>query len=457
VTHDLPESSSPTTSPSPDSLSALHPPSPTQPEAMRPSDVERHQEVSPSGWPVSWPWLQANTFVPTWLPMRLRHPAAGYLLAALVQIAVAVINRLLNQYVPTFHYHGVLEVLAVALIAMNWGAGPGVFAALVALVLDETSVLPTLHGEEQLTGGDVIEGVLFMAIGICLSLVASTTERSRRRAVEEKAAAQAREAQAREAALHQTQERMDEFVAVASHDLRSPLMAALGFNEVAARRYQRLTSAIVDTRPDLAGQVEAVRTTLTETSQSVERVGRLVDLLFDTTQVRAGKLELHRTPVDLAAVVREQVLTLRVAHPHRTLHLELPPEGPPEGPVPVVADADRIGQVVTNYVTNALKYSQGDQPVAIWVARDAAWARVSVEDHGPGLPASEQERIWDRFYQAEGLRVQSGSSAGLGLGLHICKTIVEGHEGAVGVKSAVGAGSTFWFTLPLAEETSART
>src|SRR5258707_14599253 len=317
---------------------------------MRPSDVERHQEASPSGWQVAWPWLQANTFAPTRLPMRLRHPAAGYLLAALVQIAVAVINRLLNQYVSTYHYHGVLEVLAVALIAMNWGAGPGVFAALVARVLGETSGLPTLHGERQLTGEDFIEGVLFMAIGICLSLVASTTERSRRRAVEEKAAAQVREAQAREAALHQTQERMDEFVAIASHDLRSPLMAALGFNEVAAQRYQRLTSAIVDTRPDVAGQVEAVRSTLTEAGQSVERIGRLVDLLFDTTQVRAGKLELHRTPVDLAAVVREQVLALRVAHPRRTVQLELPPEGPCEGPVPVVGDADRIGQVVTNSV-----------------------------------------------------------------------------------------------------------
>ncbi len=458
VTHDLPESSSPTTSPPPDSLSELQPPSPTQSEAMRPSDVERHQEASPSGWPVAWPWLQANTFVPTWLPMRLRHPAAGYLLAALVQLAVAVINRLLNQFVPTYHYHGVLEVLAVALIAMNWGAGPGVFAALVALMLDETSVLPTLHGEGQLTGGDIIEGVLFMAIGICLSLVASTTERSRRRALEEKAAAQAREAQAREAALHQTQERMDEFVAVASHDLRSPLMAALGFNEVAARRYQRLTAAIVDTRPDLAGQVEAVRTTLTDASQSVERVGRLVDVLFDTTQVRAGKLELHRTPVDLAAVVREQVLALRVAHPHRTVQLELPVDGPCEAPceapVPVVADAERIGQVVTNYVTNALKYSQGDQPVAIQVARDAAWVRVSVEDHGPGLPTSEQERIWGRFYQAKGLRVQSGSGTGLGLGLHICKAIIEGHGGKVGVESEVGKGSTFWFTLLLADGSS---
>src|SRR5260370_24023606 len=104
VTHELPESSSPTTSPSPDSLSELHPPSPTQPEAMRPSDVERHQEASPSGRPVAWPWLRANTFVPTWLPMRLRHPAAGYLLAALVQLAVAGFHPLLKHHIPPNYY-----------------------------------------------------------------------------------------------------------------------------------------------------------------------------------------------------------------------------------------------------------------------------------------------------------------------------------------------------------------
>src|SRR5258708_19552305 len=112
VTHDLPESSSPTTSPPPDSLSELQPPSPTQSEAMRPSDVERHQEASPSGWPVAWPWLQANTFVPTWLPMRLRHPAAGYLLAALVQLAVAGINRPPYQFLPPYPHHPLFHILA---------------------------------------------------------------------------------------------------------------------------------------------------------------------------------------------------------------------------------------------------------------------------------------------------------------------------------------------------------
>jgi signal transduction histidine kinase len=121
--------------------------------------------------------------------------------------------------------------------------------------------------------------------------------------------------------------------------------------------------------------------------------------------------------------------------------------------VPVVADADRVGQVVINYVTNALKYSPADQPVAVRVAVAGAEARVAVTDHGPGLPQREQDRIWQKFYRAEGVRVQSGSGSGLGLGLHICKTIIEAHSGQVSVESAVGKGSTFSFALPLAQTT----
>jgi signal transduction histidine kinase len=119
--------------------------------------------------------------------------------------------------------------------------------------------------------------------------------------------------------------------------------------------------------------------------------------------------------------------------------------------VPVVADAQRIGQVVTNYLTNALKYSPADRPIEVGLEVDAQQARVWVRDEGPGLPPEDQKHIWDRFYQAEGVAVQSGSGVGLGLGLHISRTIIGQHYGQVGVQSAPGHGSTFWFTLPLAE------
>jgi signal transduction histidine kinase len=161
-------------------------------------------------------------------------------------------------------------------------------------------------------------------------------------------------------------------------------------------------------------------------------------------------LELRRAPCDLEDVVREQVAALRVANPLRVLRLEMAAESP----IQVEADADRIGQVVANYVSNALKYSPEDRLVRVRVAVKGGWARVAVVDQGPGLPAHEQERIWGRFYRAEGVRVQSGSAVGLGLGLHICKIIVEGHGGRVGIASRVGHGSTFWFTLPLADGTA---
>jgi len=390
-----------------------------------------------------WQRLLADTSVPRWLPTRWRHPAAGYVLVVLLQVVVAVITRLLVEFVPTYAFPGVVDILAVTLVALRLGTGPGLFAALVGLGLEETVVLPVRRFDGQDTTGDLIEGMLFLAVGITISLVAGATEQSRRRAVNERAEAQAHEL----AAMHQTQVRMDEFLATASHDLRSPLTATMGSIGIAARRFERLAAAVLPRTPDLADQVAAARRSLDETSRSVDRLARLVALLFDLSRVRTGQLELHRRPCDLAEVVREQVEALRLAHPQRTIALQ--PGA--AGPVPVVADADRIGQVVTNYLSNALKYSPADQPVAVRVAVAGAEARVAVADHGPGLPQREHDRIWQAFCRAEGVR---GSGSGLGLGLHICKTIVAAHGGQVGVASAVGQGSTFWFTLPLAEASS---
>ena len=247
----------------------------------------------------------------------------------------------------------------------------------------------------------------------------------------ERAESQVREAQARESALRQTQERMDEFVAVASHDLRSPLTAAIGYNDIAALRYGRLTAAMLDARPELGEKVEVVRADLGETRRSLERMTRLVNLLFDAAQMRADKLELHCLPCDLTALVRDLVVALRVANPRRTVELEMPSDGP----VVVMTDADRLGQVVTNYVTNALKYSPEDMPVSVRVARDKEWARVSVRGPRAGLAASEQERIWGRYYQAAGVHAQREFGAGLGLGLHISKAIIEKQGGKVGWKA----------------------
>jgi signal transduction histidine kinase len=172
---------------------------------------------------------------------------------------------------------------------------------------------------------------------------------------------------------------------------------------------------------------------------------RLVNDLLDVSLVQAGKLELLPESAHLATIVREVVETQRQAAPDRTICLQYPPDLP----VPVYADTGRIEQVVTNYLTNALKYSAEDRPVEVGVRVEQEQARVWVRDQGPGLPPDEQERIWERFHRAKGIKVQSGSGVGLGMGLHICRTIMEQQGGQVGVESTPGQGSTFWFTLPL--------
>ncbi|HEX9056557.1 MAG TPA: PAS domain-containing sensor histidine kinase, partial [Ktedonobacterales bacterium] len=256
-------------------------------------------------------------------------------------------------------------------------------------------------------------------------------------------AVQAREWAARELALQ-----LDQFFTMAAHDIRSPLTSVLGGVQLAQRRIEQLKAGL---EPDgkQADLVSRVVSSLAAAQVSVDRLIRLAELLFDVAKARSGRLEVHLAPCDLAAVVREQVQAQRVSAPHRDIRLEMPDQA-----VPVLGEADRLGQVLTNYMTNALKYSTDDQPVDV---RLEVWERqvvVSVRDMGPGLALAEQARVWELFHRAPGVEVLSGAggASSLGLGLYICKRLIELHGGRVGVESTVGQGSTFWFRLPLASE-----
>jgi signal transduction histidine kinase len=255
-------------------------------------------------------------------------------------------------------------------------------------------------------------------------------------------------AQANELALLEANRRMDEFLGMASHELRTPLTAINGNIQLAKRQLKKSMNDDGTLADDLPEKLKLVQTLLDRAENQAKVQNRLVGDLLDVTSIKANKVALKLELCDLATIVRKTVQDQCQAHPERVIHLQMPEDIS----VPVVADAVRITQVITNYLNNALKYSPTDRPVDVSLRVARKTARVSVRDQGPGLSVAEQKSIWERFYQVDRIKAQSGSAGGLGLGLHICKTIIEQHQGQVGVESTPGEGSTFWFTLPLAAD-----
>jgi signal transduction histidine kinase/PAS domain-containing protein len=254
------------------------------------------------------------------------------------------------------------------------------------------------------------------------------------------------EAHANELALLEANRRMDEFLSIASHELRTPLTTINGNIQLARRRLQTLLPAEAISE-DSASKIDQIHDLLNRAEHQVRMQNRLVSDLLDVSRIQANRLDLHIEPCDLLAIVRETVADQRALAPARVIRLESPSD-----PVLFIeADCDRVAQVITNYLTNALKYSAADLPVEVRVSREDSYVRVSVRDEGPGLPPEEQGRLWERFYRVPGISVQSGSEVGLGLGLYICSIIIERHHGQVGVQSVPGQGSTFWFTLPITQ------
>jgi PAS domain S-box-containing protein len=265
----------------------------------------------------------------------------------------------------------------------------------------------------------------------------------RERLLEERA-----QAQGRALALEEVNQRMDAFIALAAHELRNPLTALKGTLQLIMRRQARQPEqappAGTPPTPDRSA-TESQIAQFAGLVRQVERMERLITDLLDVSRIRVGKLEIRPALCDLAHLVQEQVQEQQCLQPTRTIHLLLANEGP----VSVLADTDRIRQVVTNYLTNALKYSQADRPVTVALQVEEMLARVQVRDQGPGIPVAEQARIWESFHRVPGIQAHSSTGGELGVGLHLSQTIIERHGGQVGVESVPGEGSTFWFTLPL--------
>jgi signal transduction histidine kinase len=230
--------------------------------------------------------------------------------------------------------------------------------------------------------------------------------------------------------LHALDAVKSDFVSNVSHELRTPLTSILGYlelleEEVSTHAHHSETEMI-----------EAAK-------RNVVRLGELIDDLLALTRSEAQRTEL--VPLDLALLARDVVTDLRVASSQQGVEIRL---GFPGSPVPVLADSSQMARVLTNLVSNAVKFSPGGSEVTVTVVADGDDAVLSVEDHGIGIPESELNQLGSRFYRASNA-VRRGIT-GTGLGLRIVQAIVENHHGNVDLRSTLDVGTTIWVRIPLA-------
>jgi signal transduction histidine kinase len=171
----------------------------------------------------------------------------------------------------------------------------------------------------------------------------------------------------------------------------------------------------------------------------VRRLSHLVNDLLDVTHLDTDRFPLRIHPGDLAATVAEAIDTFQRGNVRQIARAL------PGSPIPAHFDADRIIQVVLNLLENAVKYAPLPAPVSVSLVRTSDGARVEVRDGGPGVQPDDRERVFARFVRA---REDGDGTRGLGLGLYLCRSIIERHGGRIGVDSEPGQGATFWFELP---------
>lgn len=236
-------------------------------------------------------------------------------------------------------------------------------------------------------------------------------------------------------ALKEAEQLKDEFVGIAAHELRTPLAVLQGFVQTL------LVQTARGKGPTLADwQMEALQ----DINQATSRLGDLIADLLDVTRLQAGRLRLHYEPTDLIALTRRVMTRLQMTTEQHTLSLHSSLEH-----LVVSSDPQRLEQVLSNLINNAIKYSPNGGPVTVSIGEDAQAheALFSVHDTGIGIPPHQQTRVFGRFMRADNARAYG--IAGTGLGLYLSREIIERHGGRIWFESTVGQGSTFFIALPL--------
>ena len=215
----------------------------------------------------------------------------------------------------------------------------------------------------------------------------------------------------------------DDFISIASHELKTPVTSL------------KASLQLLDKTPDQHS--ERNKTLITQANKGINRISLIIDDLLSAGKNYRDQLDLRKTTFNLYELAQE--IVEQYGSEKQMIKLT--------GDTRMVAfaDSERIGRVLTNLISNAIKYAPGTAEINVELIENDTFIKVSVIDQGPGINAEKIPLLFDRYYQGDD---QQSYYAGLGLGLFICATIIRKHQGEIGVDSNVGEGTTFWFTLP---------
>jgi len=223
----------------------------------------------------------------------------------------------------------------------------------------------------------------------------------------------------------------DEFLSIASHELRTPVTSIKGYTQLAKMLIKE-------------GDLNTSEEYLDIALDQIDRMSRLILELLDVSRIETGRLEIRRETIAWSQFVRDVVHRHHTAVSDRRFHVSVPDDGKI-----VIGDRDRLEQVLGNLLENAVKYSPDGSDVTVTVDDRGETLVTAVCDRGIGIPADELGQVFERFHR--GRQVSSTNYGGLGLGLYITKQIIERHGGSIWVESKEGQGTTFYFSLPVAE------
>ncbi|MBK0380593.1 PAS domain-containing protein [Mucilaginibacter segetis] len=223
--------------------------------------------------------------------------------------------------------------------------------------------------------------------------------------------------------------RKDDFLSIASHELKTPLTTIKGYVQM----MQRIIPKDAE---------EKFRSLLNKTSVYIERLNHLIAELLDVSKIQTGNIELHKEVFDFDKMVHETVEHIQSATKTHQIVVKGSATNSFSG------DESNIIQVVNNLLSNAIKYSPDEKEVVVYLSKVSDYLKLSVTDFGMGISMENQKRIFERFYRVGEIQQQF---PGMGIGLYVCEQVIKNHGGSLWVESEPGKGSTFSFTLPLNE------